>query len=384
MDSVLSKQTTKKHDKYSSIEDSAISNGVEQLGSGQWVAIKRMFPTELAKRSRCQIRDRWRVIKPTLSTTPSAPDATALSLLALVSTSSRIAISQVKSPSTPASISTSTSTTLPTASVTTTAPPVQAHTLSPATPAACTVQAVLATLPTTTTSSSPSTQTFTPAKLLHMMKTLPSHITRPNHNVVEVLSLLVKCGDSPQQYTNVFGQYIAACRAPDFVVYMTTKVMAINSVAKVPCAELQNLMQLFKVFDDSIGAINGMLCGHLKACVINFEVSDVIQEEGAPRYASEFRVRKSYHDHTNVFRRLLNYLDYVNCPILQKYKYCVSGVGYSKVTSIEQAQVGRLLYELAVEEVYDGDQLTIVCCFALFDCFHIKKTNSASRVWIQC
>jgi hypothetical protein len=121
-----------------------------------------------------------------------------------------------------------------------------------------------------------------------------------------------------------------------------------------------------------MGAINGMLCGHLKASVINFEVSDQSQEEGTPRYSSTFRIRVSFQDHTNVFSRLLIYLDFVKSHILLKYKCLVSGVRYSHERSAEEGQIVKLLFKLAMEEVNDGDTLPTICCFALFDCFHIK------------
>jgi hypothetical protein len=55
-------------------EDNAIIKGVQELGDnpGRWADIKRMFPIELAQKSRSQIRERWRLMKQKLSITTQA------------------------------------------------------------------------------------------------------------------------------------------------------------------------------------------------------------------------------------------------------------------------------------------------------------------------
>ena len=75
------------------------------------------------------------------------------------------------------------------------------------------------------------------------------------------------------------------------------------------------------------------------------------------------------------FGRLLVYLDHFKCEILLKYKIQVSGDGYSQEKYVQQGLIAKLLFELTMETVQDGDTLPFICGFALFDCFHIQHGN---------
>ena len=329
MASLKSKRPTKKHDEFTLVEDDAIISGARTCsGQNKWSIVKLKFPVELANRNRTQIRCRWNVLQ-----SRQADQAIA------------------------------------TASASTTG-----FTLTPSrvTPLQAAVQVRQAPFPTS--SPTATAQTLTTSQYLQMMTTLPNHITNPNSNVIEVLTHLLDDNDSPNHYTSVFGQYIATCRAKNFILYTTSTVRDIK--AKRPCLQLQRLMSLFEELDGSMSAINGMLCGKLRSCVLNFEVNDNDHEEGGGSgWSSTFRVRKSYKEHSLAFGRLLVYLDHFKCEILLKYKIQVSGDGYSQEKYVQQGLIAKLLFELTMETVPDGDTLPFICGFALFDCFHIQHGN---------
>ena len=305
-----------------------------------------MFPAELAQRSSLQIRDHWLVVKRTL-TLNDAQESTAQVL-------------NITSPQQAQQLSTR----LVTPLVLTMA------TVSPLGQAAVQVRRA----PFPTSSPTAIAPTLTTSQYLQMMTTLPNHITNPNSNVIEVLTHLLDDNDSPNHYTSVFGQYIATCRDKNFILYTTSTVRDIK--AKRPCLQLQRLMSLFEELDGSTSAINGMLCGKLRSCVLNFEVNDNDHEEGGGSgWSSTFRVRKSYKEHSLAFGRLLVYLDHFKCEILLKYKIQVSGDGYSQEKYVQQGLIAKLLFELTMETVQDGDTLPFICGFALFDCFHIQHGN---------
>jgi hypothetical protein len=59
----MPKASKRKRVLWSDAEAKALSDGVETVGEGNWVAIKAAFPVALANRSPCQIKDRWRNVK---------------------------------------------------------------------------------------------------------------------------------------------------------------------------------------------------------------------------------------------------------------------------------------------------------------------------------
>ena len=67
------KQHNKPHKFFSKVEQDAIISGVERFGEGKWAKIINMFPIELARQSRVQIRGQWRVIKPSSLPLPPLP-----------------------------------------------------------------------------------------------------------------------------------------------------------------------------------------------------------------------------------------------------------------------------------------------------------------------
>jgi hypothetical protein len=415
----LPKRPTKKHVEYTSFETDAIIKGIKILGDnpGRWADIKRMFPVELAQRTPLQIRDRWFVVKKKLEL--NDPQGSTSQVLNMTATQQaptalvpHLQPTQVQvqpiAPATLQAIQPWTTTALvhhlqpaqvqvqpiapvtfqanlprPTTALVHNLQPAQATTsltcatsrVVPLTSTATVTSQGRATVPapypiSSTTAIFP-TPTLTTAQYLQLMTTIPNHITNPNSNVIEVLTQLLDDDDSPNHYTSVFGQYIATCPAKSFIQHMTVMVRDIKS--KRPDLELERLMSLFQELDSSMSAINGMLCGKLRSCVLNFEVNDTDHEEGgASGWSSTFRVRKSYKDHSLAFGRLLVYLDHFKCPILPKYKILVSGEGYSQDRCVEQGLIAKLLFELTMEKVPDGDTLPIICCFALFDCFHIQ------------
>lgn len=427
MASLMSKRPTKKHDEFTLEEDNAIVKGVHICsGQNKWSHIKLMFPVELANRNRTQIRCRWNVLQsknasqaiatasastnpagslspytsphpqqlPTCQTLPVSQfahlqpaqvqtqpqPATALVPHLQQAQVQGQTINQVQLPRATQPQPTTAQVHVPTNQVTTGF----TWAVQKATPIALTSRARVTfqrqnevqvqRAPFPASSPTATAPTFTTAQYLQLMTTIPNHITNPNSNVIEVLTHLLDDNDSPNHYTSVFGQYIATCRATNFILYTTAKIRDIK--AKRPVLELQRLMSLFEELDSSMSAINGMLCGKLRSCVLNFEVNDNDCEEGgASGWSSTFRVRKSYKEHTLAFGRLLVYLDHFKCQILLKYKIQVSGDGYSQERCLEQGLIAKLIFELAMETVQDGDTLPIICCFALFDCFHIKNGN---------
>jgi len=138
------------------------------------------------------------------------------------------------------------------------------------------------------------------------------------------------------------------------------------------CLPLQRLMDLFIDLECHIKGIVDGIPANWKARLVKFELTKDGDDalEGATTWT--FRYRNNSSPQLREFGHLLCYLCYFKCPILTKYIDLTSSGDYDQKTAFRAGIVPRLIYELAVEAVPDGDYIPWIGRFALWRCLMLK------------
>ncbi|MGI9460145.1 MAG: hypothetical protein ACR2NF_09120, partial [Pirellulales bacterium] len=136
---------------------------------------------------------------------------------------------------------------------------------------------------------------------------------------------------------------------------------------------LQRLMDLFIDLEGQVKPIADSIPGNWKAQLVKFELTKDGDEELEGAITWTFRSRENPSPQLREFGHLLCFLHYHRCPILQKYLLWVSADSYDQRAAFQIGVVPRLIYELAVESVPDGDYIPWICRFALWRFLMLKE-----------
>ena len=131
-------------------------------------------------------------------------------------------------------------------------------------------------------------------------------------------------------------------------------------------------MDLFVELDAHMKSITDGLPANWKAQLVKFEaVNDSGDMEGATTWT--FRYRNNSSPQVREFGYLLCYLNHFKCPTLQWFLNHVTHPEYDKDEAIRSGLISRLIYQLAIEAVPDGDYIPWICRFAQSRCFTLKN-----------
>ncbi|KAL9178466.1 hypothetical protein ACHAXT_003796 [Thalassiosira profunda] len=135
---------------------------------------------------------------------------------------------------------------------------------------------------------------------------------------------------------------------------------------------LQRLMDLFIDLEGHVKPIADGIPANFKSQLVKFELTKEGDDEleGANTWA--FRYRDNSSPQLREFGHLLCFLHYHKCPILQEYIDGVSAGSYDQRASFQSGVLPKLIYELTVDSVPDGDYIPWICRFALWRCLMLK------------
>lgn len=134
--------------------------------------------------------------------------------------------------------------------------------------------------------------------------------------------------------------------------------------------DLRILSRVWRTYNKEMESFDALALPDLKGVLAKYELDQ--DGEASPDKVT-FRIRTKDYSHTTEFDRLLVFLQYIECPILEKIRRKM--IGLSEEVVLKKGLVTDLLYELALEGTDTERPLNTLSQWMYTSCFTSNKTD---------
>ena len=224
-----------------------------------------------------------------------------------------------------------------------------------------------------------------PMHYMQFFSSLPYNNTVHAKDVETILTQLIGQGDVTDQWIKIFHKFIAT---DDFFLENLEHHLGLAqlkpAIALNADTPLTRLMHLFVDLEAHVRSISDGVPANWKSQLVSFDVprEDNSELEGATTWT--FRYRNNSSPQLREFGHLLCYLKHFQCPILQCYVDLIDTGDYCQQEAFRCGIIAKLIYELTVELVPNGDYIPWICRFTLFRCFMLDGGRPKLKGANQC
>ena len=212
---------------------------------------------------------------------------------------------------------------------------------------------------------------------------LPTNNCNMNHKVDAVLEQIIGPNDISKDWKKIFHKRIAMDE--DFIstVKRDLELFSNSTHTIADDASLSKAVDAFNLLERNFLSIAYGQPGNVRAELVKFRLDEHGEVDNQSRWA--FRPRKEdSKDQLNEFKHLICYLSIHNCPIIEPYLMQLANPSYEALQAHRESTICRLIYELAVEPVPNGDYIPWICRFAQSRCFQTKSGSVQLRSPNKC
>jgi hypothetical protein len=214
---------------------------------------------------------------------------------------------------------------------------------------------------------------------------LPFNNTVHRKDVDAILNQLIDRADTTEYWIKILHKFIA--NDDTFIETLKDQLELQNLKPEIVLScdhSMTKLMDLFIDLENHITSITDGIPANWKAALVKFEVSREYNSEIEGATTWTFRYRQNSSPQLREFGFLICYLKQFHCPIFEKYFQCVSSQDFSHHYAFRSGIVAKLIYELTVENVDNGDYIPWICKFALFRCFRLDNQSPKLKKHYIC
>lgn len=220
-------------------------------------------------------------------------------------------------------------------------------------------------------------------KFINYFGQLPVNNCNMTIKVDAVLDSIVGPHDVTTDWRKIFHKRIAMDE--DFVATIKEDLQLFSNSAQIISEDvsLSKTTDAFALLEQNFLSIAYGQPGNVRAELVKFRLDELGGVDNQSRWA--FRPRKEdSKDQMNEFKQLICYLSIHKCPIIEPYLIQLAHPRYDAAQAHRDTMVCRLIYELAVEPVPNGDYIPWLCRFAQSRCFHSKSGSIQMRSPNKC
>lgn len=199
---------------------------------------------------------------------------------------------------------------------------------------------------------------------------MPYSTTVHHSQVQAIIGELIDRVETPEYWLKILHKFIATDQF--FIDNMKSQLQLQQLKPEIVLKSdkaLKNLMDMFIDLEGHIKSIADGIPANWKSSLVKFEVSREHNNEIEGATTWSFRYRQNSSPQLREFGYLLCYLKKFHCPLLEKYYQYANSGNYCRNTAFKSGMVAKLIYELTVETVPNGDSIPWMCKFSLHRCF---------------
>lgn len=218
---------------------------------------------------------------------------------------------------------------------------------------------------------------------MNLFGELPLSNRNMNTKVDGILEKLIRKDDRISEWRKVLHKRIAT--SDDFISQMKSDIECFRDPSDTLNKNfgLSKLMDAFVMLEDNFHSILHGSRGNIRTALVKFKQDDDADMDTPAKWGFRPRSEKST-EQKEEFRALLKYLHDQGCPFMDTYMQVMSETTYSVSQAHDHGLVAKLIYQLAVEQIPDGDYIPWICRFAQSRCFQIKQGEVKLRSMKQC
>ena len=216
-----------------------------------------------------------------------------------------------------------------------------------------------------------------------MFGKLPMCYQNKSGMVKNILEQIINSHDEDTEWKKIFHKRIA--NDPNFIATITADLEVFNNSKNIITENiaLSRLLDTFAMLESNFHSIVSGTQGNVRCAMVKFKVDEGGDVDNPSKWGFRPRDEKC-KDQLNEFRAMLCYMLKHQCPMIKKYMDIMKNPHYSIEEAHNDGVICKLIYELATEEVTNGEYIPIFCEFAQSRCFKVAGDKVTIRSANKC